>query len=150
MTKRGSNRCLNFGINSYFRQVSGNFIRFTTFHPAYANFLSVNRKIDLLKRTPARVNHFLSDFNETQCQVIFTSATRKSLRKIFLYLQTPLLSVSLIWLVRWSSIAAFTLVYHAITSVILLSSELIFCLRNEETLYLSKIEPLRASISYIL
>lgn len=45
-----------------------------------------------------------------------------------IHLQTPLLSVSLIWLVRYSSNALFTRLYQFITSAILLSSEWIFAL----------------------
>lgn len=47
------------------------------------------------------------------------------------YLHTPLLSVSLIWFVKWSNKAAFTVLYHFITSAILLSSEWIFDLNKE-------------------
>lgn len=49
--------------------------------------------------------------------------------QISTYLQTPLLSVSLIWLVKWSRRAALTVLYHRITSAILLSSEWIFDLQ---------------------
>lgn len=45
------------------------------------------------------------------------------------YLQTPLLSVSLIWLVKWSNKAALTVLYQRITSAMLLSSEWIFDLQ---------------------
>lgn len=65
--------------------------------------------------------------------------TRKSkatrLNRNQTYLQTPLLSVSLIWLVKWSRSAAFIVLYHRITSAVLISSAFIFNLKLKDKGY---------------